>query len=462
MVSRKIIHSLLLLFSITHFTSCSLNVPPPDLYSDPDAITDGKSARSLLASCYLLYPHKEYELATLGNDFCLTNLSGKDVSQQNLYLWQDNAISSFASECWTAYYNCIANCDVLLDRIPKAKSSSPADSVSLNRTEAEAKTLKAMAYFDLLRLYATPYNATNTPLGIVIKTRTGVESLERSSKEVCVAYISQLLKEAVAIDNQPSSNGWLSTRAAKYLLAELNLYSGNYEEAARYAQMLIDECKPAYISKQNYGRLWGTASCEERIFAFNLNTSFYSGIQYSTEGDYFALNPELQFSENDVRRDWTIYNKDIQGTNRELVGKYNKLNKENANIKYLNRMRWAGAYMIASEAYARMEQEAKATEIINEYLSAIGADPISDSMHDKNLIDAILREKYKEFAGEGQNYFDLKRVNPERINRLGIWGTSNRSYINKDDYRWTFPIPASEYRYNEAITQNEGWPINRD
>lgn len=462
MVSRKIIHSLLLLFSITHFTACSLNVPPPDLYSDPDAITNGKAVRSLLASCYLLYPHVEYELSTLGNDFCLTSYSGKDVAQQNLYLWQDNSISSFSSDAWASYYNCIANCDVLLDRISKAKSASPADSVSLQQTEAEAKTLKAMAYFDLLRLFSSPYDTKDDNLGIVIKSRTGVETVARSSKTACVEYIGNLLKDAMGVKNSPTANGWLSTRAATYLMAELSLYSGNYEEAARYAQMLIDECKPAYISKQNYGRLWGTASCEERIFAFNLNTSFYSGIQYSTEGDYFALNPELQFSENDVRRDWTIYNKDIQGTNRELVGKYNKLNKENANIKYLNRMRWAGAYMIASEAYARMEQEAKATEIINEYLSAIDADPISDSMHGKNLIDAILREKYKEFAGEGQNYFDLKRVHTDKLNRLGTWGASNRSFINKDDYRWTFPIPASEYRYNEAATQNEGWPINRD
>lgn len=29
--------------------------------------------------------------------------------------------------------------------------------------------------------------------------------------------------------------------------------------------------------------------------------------------------------------------------------------------------------------------------------------------------------------------------------------------VEKDDYRWTFPIPKAEYLYNENVSQNEGW-----
>ena len=45
-------------------SSCSLDIPPADQYSDPDAITNVSTARSLLTSAYLLYPHyyrKGYE-----------------------------------------------------------------------------------------------------------------------------------------------------------------------------------------------------------------------------------------------------------------------------------------------------------------------------------------------------------------------------------------------------------------
>ena len=77
-------------------SSCSLDIPPADQYSDPDAITNVSTARSLLTSAYLLYPHYEYELSILGDDFCQTSITGKDMSQKNLYLWQDNSITSFA------------------------------------------------------------------------------------------------------------------------------------------------------------------------------------------------------------------------------------------------------------------------------------------------------------------------------------------------------------------------------
>lgn len=75
-------------------SSCSLDIPPADQYSDPDAITNVSTARSLLTSAYLLYPHYEYELSILGDDFCQTSITGKDMSQKNLYLWQDNSITS--------------------------------------------------------------------------------------------------------------------------------------------------------------------------------------------------------------------------------------------------------------------------------------------------------------------------------------------------------------------------------
>lgn len=59
-------------------SSCSLDIPPADQYSDPDAITNVSTARSLLTSAYLLYPHYEYELSILGDDFCQTSITGKD------------------------------------------------------------------------------------------------------------------------------------------------------------------------------------------------------------------------------------------------------------------------------------------------------------------------------------------------------------------------------------------------
>ncbi len=445
----------------TIFGGCSIDVPPPDLYSDPDAITDIESARSLLTSCYILYPHYEYDLSKLGNDFCTTNVSGKDVNQLNFYSWQDINISDFASECWLAYYNCIANIDVLQERIPNVVVTEASDSTKLKAVTAEANTLKAMCYFDLLRMFASTYDDTEDTLGVILKSGVGIEMKQRASKKQCAEYIKSLLLEAASVANSPTQNGWLSQKAAVYELAELALYTGDYNAAATYADSLIDGCDKSWTSKDNYSRIWGSASYAGRIFAFNTSDAVYAGIQYSdTEGDFFALNPELKLSDGDIRKEWTEYDKNIGGTTHTLFGKYNKVNKENGTNSYINRMRYAGAYFIAAEAYARLGMTDKAIATLNEYLEAVGAESIGTTLSGDMLTNRILHEKYKEFVGEGQNYFDLKRTH-NALTKYGTWGSSVRATIGATDYRWTLPIPASEYRYNETVDQNRGWQINR-
>lgn len=309
--------------------ACSLNVPPPDQFSDPDAITDVNTGRALLTSCYLSYPHQEYEFSLLGNDFCPTNLSGKDVETQNLYNWQDKNISNLSSTVWPAYYTCISNCDVLLERIDKITTETAADLQEKQAIKAEAQLLKAMCYFDLLRIYATPYDEYPDADGIIIKNMFGFEANGRSSKKTCIGMINSLITEASEVRNQPSKNGWLSQTAADYLLAETALYMGDYKKAAEYADDVIERGDDSKIGGESYSRLWRTESYDGRIFAFNTQNSYYIAIEYdSSEGDYYAVNPAFTFTDEDVRAKYTLYPKDQNGKTRNLMGKYNMMNKQ--------------------------------------------------------------------------------------------------------------------------------------
>jgi len=442
----------------TMLAGCSVNIPPPDLYSDPDAISDVGSARSLLTSCYLLCPHYEFQLSLLGNDFCPTNLATKDANTLNFYRWQDKEISSFATDAWLGYYNTIANCDVLDERLVNVGTTTTEEEQAKKAITAECRTLKALCYFNLLRLFAPAYTGNGEADGIVLKQKVGIEMVGRSSMADCVAYIKGLLQEARESGVGSSSNGWLSAMAATYLLAELNLYCGNYSEAATMADEIIARCDDSQIA--NYGRLWETSSNSSRIFAFNTSSTYYTDIEYDTQqGDYYALNPALTLDEGDTRKRYNEYAMEMGGQTRTLFGKYNRLTKEGASVAYIDMMRYAGAYFISAEAHARMGESDKALSTINHYLACVGVAAISDS---DNLTERILEAKYKEFAGEGSNYFDLKRTRTSPLPRLSTWGNSASTSIAADDYRWTFPIPSSEYKYNEAVTQNEGWPINRE
>lgn len=463
MIRKTIYKCLLLAMSLTVFHSCSLNIPPPDQFSDPDAITNVSTARSLLTSCYLSYPHYEYELSVLGNDFCPTSLSGKDVEQQNLYNWQDKAISEFSDDVWLAYYNTIANCDILLERMDNVTTETTAEQKEKAAIIAEAKTLEAMSYFNLLRLFAPAYDRNPEADGIVLKTKVGLEMPARSSIKDCVAFIRQLLTEAAQTDNEPTSNGWLSKTAAFYLLAEVELYAGNYEQAASYAEKVLEKTDDSFFTRDNYTRLWQKESYAGRIFAFYTASPYYISIQFdANQGDYFAVNPSITFADTDIRKDYSLYPMVMNGEERRLFGKYNQNNKTETATSYVDMMRYAGAYFIASEAYSHSGQEAKARTLINHYLNLCGADTIPDDTGGTELKLRILEEKAREFLGEGTGYFDLKRTHLQPLHRLGTWGRNTSSTIAADDYRWTFPIPASEYKYNENITQNAGWPINRN
>ena len=96
---------------------------------------------------------------------------------------------------------------------------------------------------------------------------------------------------------------------------------------------------------------------------------------------------------------------------------------------------------------------------MNTLLDAYGAELVDESLSQEEMIEAVLAQKQKEFAGEGVRIFDLKR-HGKPLKRMSAFGTSQASMIAADDYRWLFPIPQSEYKYNDKITQNNPeWPF---
>ncbi len=444
--------------SVVFCISCSLNIPPADQYSDPDAITSIESARSLLASAYAQCPHYEYELSILGNDFCPNNMTTKDVSQINLYLWQNKEMNNLSEDVWSNYYATISSCNALIERLDYVKTNEKEEKQELQAIASEVKALKAMCYFNLLRLYAPAYDIDKNAPGIILKDILKLQFLKRSTTEECVKAIRKLLQEAVKADNHPIQNGWLSQDAIFYLLAELELYTCNYEAAIKYGEKIIANAKPEYFTSNGIEQLWGEGTSKVRVFAFNHDGKYMESLQYSiSEGDMFSVNPQIEYSKTDLRA--ATYIKKMKQDDKQTMhlGKYNLNTKEGKDSRYIDMIRYAGAYFIVAEAYARLNNLPKATEVINSYLKAVKAEPISDGYLKDDFIDKILIEKQKEFVGEGVSFFDLKRTHISALPRLNKWGEGVSSRIKTNDYRWNFPIPKSEYRYNDNIVQNEGW-----
>ena len=149
---------------------------------------------------------------------------------------------------------------------------------------------------------------------------------------------------------------------------------------------------------------------------------------------------------------------EMGGRTVRQMGKYNKMYYDKQDIRYINTLRWSGVLFTACEALLLDGHTAQARKLLNLFLAARGVAGVSEDLDDGELMEAVLSEKQKEFAGEGTRLWDLKRRSLP-AGRFTLWGQSISSTIKSDDYRWLFPIPKSEYRYNEAVHQNPDWPV---
>ena len=447
------------LMSLLLLSGC-LNIKLEDQYADPDAITTTATARELLASAYNSLPRYQMELSILSDDFVPTDLTGKYVEMLNLYNWQEKAIDDLSDNIWNEYYMTIAIVNALLPRMENIKLKDEADRLEMERIRSEAKALKAMCYFDLLRLYGPVYSEADLSKdGIILKHRLELDFLPRSSVGDCADEIERLLTDALKADNSDAEVFYLSTSAVQALLAEFELYRGNYDAAVSYGLPLLSGAESRWV-KTEYDNLWADNASADRLFAPYIFDSFYRDLCYDKdEGDYFVLNPSISYTDTDVRKGWASYIITMNGSQVAALGKYNRMYYDNVTVRYINTLRYSGVCFTVAEAYARDGEDELACETVNRFLNAYGADPLDESLTGDALIEAILAEKQKEFAGEGVRFFDLKRLGKTLVKK-GNYGEVVSATIQSGDYRWLFPIPRSEYRYNDKITQNNPkWPF---
>ena len=447
------------LMSVLLLGGC-LNIKLEDQYADPDAITTTSTARELLASAYNSLPRYQMELSILSDDFVPTNHAGKYVEMLNLYNWQEKAIDDLSDNIWNEYYMTVAIVNALLPRMENIRPKDEADELELENIRSEAKALKAMCYFDLLRLYGPVYDEANLSKdGIILKHRLELDFLQRSSVKDCADEIERLLTDALKAENSDAEVFYLSTSAVKALLAEFELYRGNYDDAVSCGLPLLNGAESRW-TKTEYDNLWADNASADRVFAPYIFDSFYQDLCYDkASGDYFVLDPAMIYYVADVRKDWASYTISMNGSQVITLGKYNRMYYDNATVRYINTIRYSGVCFTVAEAYARDGEYELACQTVNRLLNAYGAQPLDESLKGDALIEAILAEKQKEFAGEGVRFFDLKR-HGKRLSKKGNFGTGVSATIQPGDYRWLFPIPQSEYRYNDKITQNNpGWPF---
>lgn len=290
-------------------------------------------------------------------------------------------------------------------------------------------------------------------LHLALVTRFGDVPLMRENTDAKVArtpaeevwkFIEEELDVAMKLLGAPEEGFYyLSADAATALRARVALYRGDRALAAELAESLIADAR---YNLSNYEDIFRGKPNDEIIFAFSCLTSDQSGIaigamfysyNHPNSGSYeYVPSAEVMsmYDESDNRKDVSVMVLD----NLPSINKYpsGQAGTDPVIISRLGEM-----YLISAEAKGL---EDGGVDRLNELRTFRGLSRIYPAS-ETELVNAVIEERRRELLGEGHRWYDLVR-HGKAVEVLGI-----------QKHQVLLPVPASERRVNENLTQNEGY-----
>ncbi|MBI1767863.1 MAG: RagB/SusD family nutrient uptake outer membrane protein [Bacteroidetes bacterium] len=397
----------------------------------------------------------------------------------------DNMARSF----WSDHYQGIFRANILLSKL---------DGVTMDANEkarfgAEAKVLRALYYFNLVRMFK------NIPLIVAPLTTSEIYSVSQAKPEDVYAQIENDLADALSIlpgTIAASESGRLSKGAAQALLGKVYLYEGkNSAAAAQFADVngtpggvsvygykllsnfndlwvvsnkfnseSIIECTHSNQSKNDWG-FWGSGQDMGNTLNVMAGIRNYSRLKSTSSAppsmpSGWSFSTFTQDFYDVIKTDPRFGSTVLDLHSYETAGEIAYVHGDEDLGYYLNKfmprpqdvfsgggspdlnyqqdsfiIRLADTYLMEAEALGATGARAQA--LLDAVRARVGLPSVPVSM------DAIKAERRLELAGEGHRFFDLVR-----------WGDaatklSSRGFVaGKNEI---FPIPSIELKGTKLI-----------
>ena len=375
----------------------------------------------------------------------------------------DPATGVFAG-LWNQLYRSINRANTVIDRVPMIDMNVETRA----RLVAEAKFLRALNYFDLVKVYGD--------IPLLVTETTTLEKLNVSRTAAATVYdqIVADLEDAVLVLPESYGNsetGRATSGAARALLAKVYLFMQEFDLAAQNAEAVINM---NYSLVPDYADLWRVENENgpEHIFSVQYRT----GIRGSGFMEVFAVRggsaPITGFSgviveedflgsfdPADIRRDVSIRSSYTfpDGSTEDFephVWKFFDPNASDPSDTDVNWpvLRFADVLLIYAEALNEVNNgpTQEAYNAINQVRSRAGVPDLPDGLDQGAFRDAVLQERAWELCFEGHRWFDLKRSG-KLIEVITAYGQPIQ------DKHLLFPIPLREMDTNPELEQNPGY-----
>jgi len=379
----------------------------------------------------------------------------------------------------------ILQCNIVLQKVPAINM----DAALKNRVIGEAKFLRALYYFNLVRLFGdVPLITTPQVVGDNLMVK-------RSPKADVYNLITQDLTDAMnmlppASTYKGADIGRASKGSATGLLAKVYLTLGQWQKTVDLCQQVT---ALGYALNPNYADNFSATKKNtiESLFEVQYSgattygffddfnqaswTSTFTGPRNSNfvGGSYGWDQPTQEFVNSyepgDLRKDITILyagcppfdGKNYQSSwsttgynlRKFLVSK--SISPDyNTSPEDFPVLRYADVLLMQAEALNELGRTADAEAPLNQVRNRAGLPNIPSGLSQTDFRNAVLHERRVELAFEGQWWFDLIRVNN------GQYAIDYFKRIGKSNFTTKFlllPIPQQEIDANPNLIQNPGY-----
>lgn len=455
--SQRFLFLLIILGSFT-FTSCKKAVelePVGNATIAPPIHNDADVAANLNLGYQSLADDNYYGGSLqIFSELLADRLDGSQLGGNYLGIYTRNTnIFNFDNSTFYALiHKVIFQSNLTLDFLSVANASNKA------RYEGEAKFLRALAYFDLVRMYAHPYTVADaaTLPGIPLRLNSARQEVKRSTVAESYAQIIKDLKDAETL--LPASNSVYATKwAAKAILAKVYFQMNDFVNAYAYANDVI--ANGGFGFDTNYRRRFSAAGTPETVFGLTFEANNPQG-RFGRLRSYNtipAATPTLRLTNafyvtatsnpSDIRRGWYTTKNGFF-----LLNKFDSASFK-LPIIHITELKLIRAESAAETGTNLNVAIADINNIVARAYGTTSSLILPASASAALIREAARRERDLELVGEGNRLHELKRRAAK-----GEQVTIRGSVYNCPGL--IFPFPSNEIIHSPLLTQNPSGGCN--
>ncbi|MBG0861219.1 MAG: RagB/SusD family nutrient uptake outer membrane protein [Bacteroidales bacterium] len=427
----------------------------------------------------------------LGGRFFVYN----DVRAENFIPKSSNLVTCFATwnhsvvsstnevqNFWGAVYAAVNAINVFLEGLQVAWDGGKLDGkitqAEFDQFRSEALTLRALCYFDLLQLYAKPYNIgaganPGVPLRLTAMKSAEGNDLARSTVAECYTQILKDLNDAEPLAATSYSTALLNTTRIHRntiiaLKTRVYLHMQNWANVVSESAKIVGQSTPpfsatsgvAFALNPSYADLWTTYTSAESIFSMPFTSTNTPGTQNGLPHYFNSASSESYYLNTSAGSVYaTMNDTDVRKSSLVLAdGNYflSKYPDFTTLTNYAPVIRYAEVLLNRAEALVRSggAVTAEALSLLNAVRTRsfpTGAYASFATVND--FYNAILLERNMEFLGEGMRNLDIMRLGipiPAKNTSMG-----NVAEIPSTSTSYIWPMPANELGINKLLTPNK-------